>query len=205
VAIVALIGLALGGVSLWEQYRSSLPQPPPPLSSMERMWGAPDPLVVNRVIDTVSALPSNLVPQPVLRYQLVDGARRAPNYLFALQTWKVAGALANGGLVGVQPGPGLTALDTAAVVVQVRADKNCIPRAVYATENPKTVVIAVYYGRPDEVPGAVPSASASCTPKPVAADSVSVLIPIRLQAAVDKRVVQNLNGTPITVSPALLR
>jgi len=204
VAILATTALVIGGVSLLGQYRKSLPQPAPPLTSLEVMWGATNPVVVNRVIDTVPALPSNLVPQPILRYQRVDGARRAPNYLFALQDWKLVGALGNGGLAGVQPGPGLTALDTAAIVVQVRGDKNCIPRAIYATEGPKTVVIAVYYGRPDAGPGATAAALASCTPKPPAADSVSVLIPIRLQTAVEKRVVQNLDGTPISMAPSRL-
>lgn len=203
VAIVATLGLGFGGVMLWQQYKSSLPQPPPPLSSLQQMWGAPDPVVVDRVIDSVPSIPSTLVAQPILRYQLVDNSRRTPNYLFDLQAWKPQGALAGGGLLGSQPSPGLSALDTAALVVQVRGDKNCIPRAAYATEDSTTVVVAVFYGRPD-VAGAAPATLNQCTTVSRDSDSISVLIPVRLQESVGKRVVRNVDGTPIPSTPNLL-
>lgn len=204
VAILATLGLVFGSLVLWQQYEMSLPQPPPPVSRLQQMWGAPDPVVVNRVIDSVSAAPSDLVVQPILRYQLVDTSLRAPNYLFDLHSWKLTGALAVGGLLGAQPSPGLSALDTAAIVVQVRGDRACIPRAVYATESATTVVIAVFYGRPDPASGTAPVALNECRPLSSDADSTSVLIPIRLPEDVGKRVVQNFDGSPIPAAPVLL-
>jgi hypothetical protein len=205
VSILATLGLGFGGVLLWQQYERSLPQPPPPLSRVQQMWGAPDPVVLDRVIDSVSSVPSDLVAQPVLRYQLVDNSRRAPNYLFDLHDWKLTGPLAVGGILGAEPSAGLSALDTAAVVVQVRGDKNCIPRAVYATEDSTTVIIAVFYGRPDTASGTAPVALNDCKPVTKDSDSTSVLIPIRLQEDIGKRAVRNFNGTPIPSAPLLLR
>lgn len=203
VAILATIGLAIGGLVLWQQHEDSLPKPPKPLTALQQMWGAPDPLVVDRVVDSVSALPSNLVAQPILRYQLVDSSRRAPNYLFDLQDWTPKSGLT--GVVGAQPSPGLSALDTAAIVVQVRGDSRCIPRAVYATEDATTVIIAVFYGRPDAaLSGSTPVALNDCTPATTVAKSISVLIPIRLQEAIGKRIVHNFDGSAIAKAPGLL-
>lgn len=205
VAILATVALAFGGYTLWRQYEKALPQAAQPLSALQQMWGAPAPLLVNRVIDSASAVPTGLVAQPVLRYQLVDNSRRSPNYLFGLTPWVPKGALAVGGLVGAAPGPGLSALDTAAIVVQVRGDKNCIPRAVYATEDSATVLLAVYYGRPDTAPGKPPATIADCKPVTSKAQSISVLLPVRLQESVGKRVVHNLDGTAIPAAPSLLK
>ncbi len=205
VAIIATVSLAFGGCTLWRQYENALPKPAAPPSELQQMWGAPDPLLVNRVIDSASAVPAGLVNQPVLRYQVVDSSRRSPNYLFSLHAWVPKIALANGGLVGAAPGPGLSALDTAAIVVQVRGDKNCIPRSVYATEDSSTVVLSVYYGRPDAAAGQPPATLSDCKPVASDAESISVLIPIRLQESVGNRVVHNLDGSAIRLAPALLK
>ncbi len=196
VAIVATVALGFGGYALYQRYESGLPKPSRQISAVRQMWGAPDPLVVDRVIDS-EPVPTDLVAQPILRYQALDGSHRSPVYLFELRAWKPTGALARGGLVGRDPSPGLSALDTAELVVQVRGDKNCIPRSVYTVETSSTITVAVYYGRPDAAGGALPANLADCRPAAHDSDSVSVLLPVRLQDSLGKRKVVNLDGSSI--------
>ncbi len=199
VAVLATVGLVLAGWLLWAQYQNTLPKPPKPISAVEQMWGAPDPVVVNRVVSGAADEPTGFVVQPLLRYQALDGTRRSPNYLFDLHPWNLSKEQLAGGLIGVDPSPGLAALDSASIVVQVRGDKNCIPRAVYAVEGSTSIAIAVYYGRP----GAANSTSSDCKAVPPANSSMSVLIPIDLADPVGKRTITNLDGSPVPVAPLL--
>jgi hypothetical protein len=199
VAILATVALVFGGYLLYAQYERSLPQPPKPISALQKMWGAPAPMVVDRVIQS-KPIPTGLVAQPILHYQALDGSERSPDYLFDLARWK---PVDSAGIVGATPPPGLSALDSASIVVQVRGDKNCIPRSASVAENATSLTIGIYYGRPD-VAGSAPANVADCTPAPTGPDSVSVLIPLQLQGPVDKRMVKDTAGTTIPAVPNLI-
>jgi hypothetical protein len=199
VAILATIGLVFAGGVLWVQYANTLPKAAKPVSVLQQMWGAPDPLVLDRVINGGTDQPSTLVAQPLLRYQPLDGAHRSPAYLFDLAVWKLSTSQVDGGIVGSQPMTGLSALDGASIVVQVKGDVDCIPRAVYEVENSTTITIGVYYGRP----GADSSTVTDCKPVPPAGSSVSVLVPIDLSSAVGKRTVKGVDGSTIPLAPDL--
>lgn len=195
VAILATVALGFAGWAIWAQYQATLPQPPKATSAIEQMWGAPDPVVLNRVISGATGQPTGLVTQPILRYQAVDAAHRSPNYLFALSAWKLSSTQADGGLVGSVPRPGHSALDSASIVVQVRGASNCIPRAVYTNETSTIITIGVYYG----TPGTETATPTDCNPAASDKKSVSVLVPVELAGPVDKRAVQNVDGSSVKV------
>ncbi|MCU1415587.1 MAG: hypothetical protein JWN80_2927 [Microbacteriaceae bacterium] len=201
VAILATVGLVLAGGILWVQYEKTLPKPPKPISAIEQMWGAPDPVVLNRVVNGSTEQPTNLVVQPLLRYQALDGFRRSPAYLFDLKSWALTTPQLDGGIVGSAPSPGLSALDSASIVVQVHGDSECVPRAVYVLEGSTAISIAVYYGRP----GAATSTATDCRPVPPASSALSVLVPIYLADPVGKRTVKNLDGSLVPVAPDLTK
>jgi hypothetical protein len=199
VALLATVGLVLAGWMLWVQYQATLPKPPTPISVIQQMWGAPDPVVFNRVVTSASAEPDGLVAQPLLRYQPMDGSHRTPNYLFDLKAWRLTTAQLDGGTAGSVPSRGMVALDSATIVVQVRGDADCTPRAVYTVEGATSITIAVYYARPGEATSTV----TDCRPVPPAASSRSVLIPISLTNPVGGRTVMNLDGSTVPVAPDL--
>jgi hypothetical protein len=150
--------------------------------------------VVNRVFAPSSEVPIGLLDQPVLRYEAMDGYHRTPAYLFSLKPLK---PVSERGYVGSDPRPGLSALDSAYLVVQVRADPECVPRVVVAIQGAESVAIGVFYGRPDKPNGGSNPFVADCRPVPTEADAVSTLIPIALDAELKDRVVTTLDGTAI--------
>jgi hypothetical protein len=201
-AIVATIALGYGGFGLLGLHPTSVPQAGTPTSVVQRLWGSPDPHIVNRVVPPILAPPNGLVQQPVLRYQAMDGAHRMPSYLFTLKPWTRTGTVAGEGYIGVDPPVGLTALDTSSIVLQVRGDPNCLPRAVVAVETEKTVAVAVYYGRPDTAPRETYVNVANCSTVLSEAESVSVLIPVPLRSLVGTRTVVGLDSKPIPEATA---
>jgi hypothetical protein len=201
VAGLAVASLAFTGVSI--EQGSKQPKAVPVVRStadpVRQLWGTPDPVVVNRVISPVTAAPTNLVSLPVLRFQGIDGTHRDPSYPFNLGTFQPPHAKKGDGYVGSDPAVGLTALDTANLVVQVRADARCIPKQVLVLQSASAVVVAVYYGRPGgEVTNGADLATLCNAP---ASGSVSTLIPLHLDAPVGSRAVVNLDGVP--VAPAV--
>lgn len=191
VAILATATLVAGGVllSLGHDRQASAASPLVE-SQVTALWGKPDPVVVNRVAYPPITPPDGLLLQPIVKYQAINGPSRDPSYLFSLTLWKPP---STDGLVGADPDPGLSALDTAYVVVQVRANPLCIPRQIVTVQGDTTVAIAVYYGRP--------GATASLTPGDCAVgpndQAVSALIPIPLEVALNKRKVTTLEGIPV--------
>lgn len=195
VAILASASLVVTGVSLGMSAATQVAKPVERLSDVALMWGVPEPVVVNRVFVPTPVAPVGLMPQPVLRYQPMNGYQRDPVYLFGLAPLTPE---SDGGYLGKDPGPGLSALDSAYVVVQVRADPQCVLRAVVAQESEKSVAIGVFYGRPDPKGGGAPGDLAECRPVLKDSESVSTLIPIPLEMELNNRTVLNLDGTPIT-------
>jgi len=98
------------------------------------------------------------------------------------------------------PSVGLTALDTANIVVQVRADSRCTPQQVLVVQSSTAIAIAVYYGRPVGESLDAKALAAPCDPMATGDKSSSVLIPIDLGASVGNRAVLTLEGTPISLA-----
>lgn len=200
VAAIALAGLAVGGASIV----SGLVDPSGQASQrtitdpVRLLWGTPDPTVANRVFVPVTIAPAGLTRETALRFQAVSAKTRTPGYLFSLATYSRPHPSATDGYLGAYPSVGLSALDTADTVVQVRADSRCTPQQVLVVESGTAIVIAVYYGRPVGESLDAKALAAPCDAKASGDKSSSVLIPIDLGAPVGNRAVLNLEGTPIS-------
>jgi hypothetical protein len=168
-----------------------------PHTPVEKMWGVPAPVVVDRVVTPLTDAPVGLVDQPVLAFQGVDGTRRQPSYLFGLRTFEQKDAVDANGLVGVPPAPGLVALDTADLVVQVNGDRRCFPHQVVVREEDDVVRIGVYYGQANPSDGTNLIHVRDCDPTPKGRAGVSALVPVKLSDALGSREVQWLDGTPV--------
>jgi hypothetical protein len=200
VSAIALVVVVAGSISLANPVREELPRAvdvPARMSTVERLWGSPAPVVVNRVFATVSAPPAGLVVQPVLRYQAMIGAQRTPSYLFGLTSYTRHGAKPGDGYIGSSPQVGLTALDSADLVLQVRADKRCIPYKVALVETEDTVTVGVYFGQPNAAGSGNDANVTQCDTSATGSKVVSMLIPVDLQSAVATRTVQNFDGSAI--------
>ncbi|MCU1422735.1 MAG: fumarate hydratase [Microbacteriaceae bacterium] len=200
VAILATLALLLTGWNLVAAYVATVTASVRTTSVVHEMWGYPTPMIVDRIVENATTAPSGLVQQPVVRYRAVNSAKRTPAYLFELPDWNRIATRANDGYIGTQPPVGIDALDSASIVVQLRGDSRCIPRTAVVVENTTTIAIGVFYGRPAAAPGAKAVAINSCTASPKANDAVSVLLPLSLAAAVGKRHVTNLDGSPIPLA-----
>lgn len=194
IAGVGIVVLAVTGGSMYGSYLDSLPATLPPPGPVEQMWGSPAPVVVNRVFTALETPPVGLVRETIVGYQVVHGASRDPRYLFSLDHLAVKNAEQGIGYLGHDPGPGLSALDTADLVVEVRGDRACIPQQVVVQEDNETVRIAVYYGQPNPSDGSNAVNLAHCAAKPSAAKARSVLIPIDLTGYLESRKVVTLDG-----------
>jgi hypothetical protein len=198
VAAAGIVVLAACGWAMYSSYRASLPDDVRPPGPIEQMWGSPAPVVVDRVFTPVGSPPASLVKQPILGYQAVNGGSRDPQYLFSLDHLKVKNADESVGYIGRDPQPGLSALDTADLVVEVRGDAACIPQQVVVAEDDETVRIAVYYGQPNPTDGSNAVNLAHCNVKPSAAKSTPVLLPIDLATYLgDRKVVTFDSGKKI--------
>lgn len=184
---------AVGATGL-VQYISELPPPPPSLTVLQQMWGvAPEPQVVNRVVNPQEAIPTGLVQVPVEGYQLVDNTDYRPRYLFLLERFE-PGDVDRSGLVGVKPADDFPALDSAELVINVRTAGDCIPREAVVIETETSIQIALYAGMPDRQDD-IPVDHLSCD-RPAFVQN-SLLVPINLAAPVDGRKVQTLEGDAI--------
>lgn len=197
--LVALIGIVVVVITV-----IAVNQPNPgdataqePHTPVEKMWGVPAPVVIDRVVTPLADAPVDLVDQPVLAYQAVDGTRRQPSYLFALHKFAQKDAVDANGLVGVPPPPGLVALDTADLVVRVNGDRRCFPQQVVVREEGDVVRVGVYYGQANPSDGSNLVHVRDCDPTPDGRTGVSVLVPVRLSDDLGSREVQWLDGTPV--------
>ena len=160
-------------------------------------WGSPRPQVVDRVVVPLASPPVGLVDQPILGYQRMDGFRRQPPYLFDLPDFGSPGAVDANGYVGRDPSTGLTALDSANLVVHVVGDVRCFPHDVVLVEKAEVVRIGVFYGQANPSDGTNAANLAACDVEPAAANAVSALIPVRLAAPLGDRQLLSLDGTSL--------
>lgn len=192
---------AIGATGL-AQYISELPPRPAPLSALQQMWGvAPEPQVVNRVVNLQGVVPTDLVEITVDGYQLVENETHSPRYLHLLQRFEPSD-LARSGIVGVAPAQNFPALDSAELVVNVRTWGDCIPREAVVIETETEIQIAFYAGMPNRQDGIVPD-HLSCD-RPAFVQN-SLLVPINLGAPVEGRTVQTLDGDPIPLVEEIRR
>ena len=204
VAGIALVALAVGGASVVggaigpTRHASERTMTDP----VRLLWGIPDPMVVNRVFVPVNTPPTGLTRSAALRYQAVSPKNRSPQYLFSLGAYARPHASATDNYLGADPTVGFTALDTANIVVQVRADSRCIPQQVFVVESNTAIALAVYYGRPAGESLDAKALTTPCDPKAAGDKSSSVLIPIDLGAPIGDRAVLNLEGTSISKADA---
>jgi hypothetical protein len=197
--VIAALGIAtmiVSGVLAYRSHLDAQPGPSAPPTAVERMWGSPEPLVVNRVFGSVAKPPKDLVSQPILGYQAVSGKTRQPLYLFSLKTFRLDAATTENGYIGTDPTPGLVALDTADLVVRVAGDPQCFPHKAIVRENEDTVEIAVYYGQANPADGAEKGELAQCGTR-ASGLSVSTLLPISLASPLGTRTVVTLDGDAI--------
>jgi len=197
VAIAASIALLGTGATYYLQRHDLISAvASTPKTPLEVMWGDASPEVVNRMVEPYGSKPYGLKSQPILRYQPVDGIDRLPLYLFALPVWNPERIRDGDGYIGTTPDAGHTALESSGMVVQVRGDAACIPRAVVVTETDTSVAVGVYYGRPSPAVGAPKVAISKCsTDLPVTTGS-TVLIPVPLADKLGARSVTSLTGGP---------
>ncbi|HEU4848784.1 MAG TPA: hypothetical protein VFS93_00045 [Terrimesophilobacter sp.] len=203
--LVAALGIATMVVSGFLAYRSwvdSQPPPPPPLTAVERMWGSPDPLVVNRVVHALDKVPAGLVDQPILGYQAVSGTTRQPVYLFRLGVFDPDAATEENGYIGTDPDTGFVALDTAELVVKVAGDPQCFPHAAVIREDAKAVRVGIYYGQANPADGSNAENLADCNTR-ASGLNVPVLVPLKLASPLGDRPVLTLAGDPIRQVPVI--
>ena len=198
--LIAAFGLAsimLTTVIVWVQESEAEAHPPAASSSIDRTWGSPRPQVVNRIVVPLASPPVGLVDQPILGFQRMDGFRRQPPYLFDLPHFALKGADDANGYVGRDPSTGLTALDSANLVVHVVGDMRCFPHEVVLVEKSDVVQIGVFYGQTNPSDGSNAANLAACEVEPAAADAVSALIPVHLATPLGDRQLLALDGTSL--------
>ncbi|MEO6942230.1 MAG: hypothetical protein ABI238_05150 [Terrimesophilobacter sp.] len=203
--VIAALGIAtmvVSGILVYHSQENREPESPTPPTAAEKMWGSPAPVVVNRVISSVAEIPKNLVEQPILGFQRVMGQTRQPPYLFKLGTFSLAAATPDNGYIGVDPAPGLVALDTALLVVHVAGDPACFPHAAIVRETDESVSIAIYYGRATPKDGSNAEFASECNILSSGAN-VSTLVPIQLEKSLGARTVLTLQGDAIRGVPYL--
>lgn len=196
VSAIGVISLTLGSVGAYQVWQRRQPVPPAPPTLVELMWGKPNPVVLNKVVHGVTQIPTGLVDQPILGYQVVDGQTRQPSYLFGLKHFKLKSATKLNGLVGTGPSAGLVALDTADLVLKVSGDPKCFAQVVVVREDAEKVEVGVYYGQANPSDGSNKDQVANCSTIS-ARENRSTLIPIDLSDEVGKRQVVGLDGRGI--------
>lgn len=195
VSVIGIISMVVSGVLVYQVEQASAPVPPVPPTTAELLWGSPEPVVVNRVVQPLTAPPTGLVDQPILGYQDMTGRTRQPPYLFSLKNFSMPDAIIENGFIGTDPSVGLIALDTAKLVVRVAGDPQCFPHAAVVQETTAAVYVAIYYGR--ALPTGTEVEGADQCNVLASSMNVSTIIPIPLVEPLGRRDVVTLNGSPI--------
>lgn len=197
IGMIVLVGTAaswiVGSATVVTPVREREPGP------TETVWGQPRSYVVDRVFTPLQNPPEGLVLQAITGYQLVDGSRNSPDYLFASGKIREAGMAAQPGFLGVVPLPGTIALDTADLIVHVRGDDRCIPQRVVLVPVDGGVQIGVFFGQPTPVGAEEAVDTANCDPDPPGARTRGFLIPIDILGDLADGAVQSLGGEPIAL------
>ena len=176
-------------------YLGNLPGSAPTASRIQVMWGAPNPTIVNRDVSGIASAAADLIDVPILGYQAFAEGDRTPEYLDRLAYFKRLGTDQIPGFIGTQPEVGFSAMDNAALIVNVRGALLCVPRQAVIIETETTVQIGIFYGLPDSADGLPPDNATACALDQSV--TASVLVPLRLVTPVGDRDVQALDGSEL--------
>ena len=190
---LGVLALVIVAGSAYSADLARQPRPGPPPTAVEQMWGSPTPSLVDRTIDSLTAVPAGLVEEPLLAFQGFD--KKHPAYLRTLPAFSLLGKADVPGYIGSEARSDVSATGAASLVVNVRGPLLCIPRQVVVIESETAVQIGVYYGLPDPLPGTTPDHVAGCPV--IGVVTSSVLVPITLSAPIGDRVVQSIAGDPV--------
>lgn len=182
------------GAVLYTGYLKTLPPPPRALGDIEAMWGAPDPQLVDRYVDPLSAPPVGYVDQPILGYQELVADDMTPEYLRTLPEFVRVGPEPMTGYIG-SIHSNFRAIEVADLVVNMRGGLRCFPHSAVVIETETEVRIGVYYGLPDHANGTPADNAAACPAQP--GIGLSLLLPIDLDAPLGDRRVVSMDGTDI--------
>jgi hypothetical protein len=190
---IGLVGLAAVGIVGASTIVAGLPKPPPPVDAIEEMWGAPPPLLLNRVFFSAQEAPGDLLGVPLLGYQSFDDG--VPRYLLDVPHFTRLGVADVPGLIGREPDEGTSAIGQSNILVHVRGPILCVPRVVVLAETETTVQLGVFYGLPDTTDDAPIDHLGGCR----ADDPLtgSLLIPVQLSGPVLDREVIGLDGVAV--------
>ncbi|TQO19261.1 hypothetical protein FB472_0801 [Rhodoglobus vestalii] len=198
IAAIAL-GLALLMIVIavvWSSTRD--PVEPPRANHVEQTWGTPEPLLMHRTFQPALAPTDTLVDVPIDSYLPVNDDGGAPLYLLDLEPFSRLGTTNIPGYIGSIPSETDAIISRADVIVKVRGPLLCVPRTVVAIETPERVHLAVLYGLPNPADGSTPNNAEAC---PLGEDLTgSVLIPITLTDPIGERIVEALDGAPLTMA-----
>ncbi|MEP6481526.1 MAG: fumarate hydratase [Rhodoglobus sp.] len=197
IGVLALVGVLIAASTT---FVLNLPDAAPPRSAVHNMWGEPDPQVVNRVVQPLTAAPAGLPEMPIIGYQVFTNSG-APAYLSRLANYTLLGKTDMAGFIGNPPSVGFSAIDSASLVVSVRGPILCMPREAVVIETDKTIQIGIFYGVPDAADGSAVDQVKEC-PKD-AALTASLLVPIALAGPVGDRELQALDGSKLVKVPVL--
>lgn len=196
ICAIGLLGLlAVGTVAVVSEVGAQA-KPPLAESMLQRMWGAPVPRLLDRVVVTEAAPPIGLAPATVLAVQPIS-AGSAPTYLLNMPRWSLLGDPAPAGILGVAPEKDSTGYGGASMLVAVSGPLLCIPRSVVVQETETEIVVGVYFGLPDSPDGTPRDSIAGCPENPSASERV--LIPVPLFSDVDERRVLTMDGVQLRV------
>lgn len=193
VCALGLVGvLVVGGVVGWRMIEARPAAAAPP-TTVQQMWGAPTPRLVDRLVAPVADAPEGLVAGPVGGVQLL--AKGSPQaYIVSLPRFDLLGSTTPPGLLGRDPEKGTTAYGASDLLIESSGPLDCIPRAVVGTETDAVVTVSVYWGPP----GAVTADSATACDMS-AAVLQTVLIPVQLSQPVGTRAVLGADGELIPI------
>lgn len=194
ICAIGLAGLlAVGTIAVVGEVGAQA-RPPLAESLLQRMWGAPVPRLLDRVVTTGTTDPVGLAPATVLAVQPID-AGSAPAYLLNMPRWSLLGNEAPAGVLGSAPPKDSTGYGAASLMVSVSGPLMCIPRAVVVHESETEVVVGVWFGLPDAPDGAARDSVAGCPENPSASERV--LVPVPLFSDVGDRRVVSMDGVQL--------
>lgn len=192
---LGIVTFVVVGAFVVADYVRSLPEPEPKPSALQTMWGtAPVPQFVNRVVSPAAVADAALVAEDIVAYQVVDNVKHLPRYLAFLEFYDPPGDDAR--YIGQSPSTGFSALDSAELVLNLRPKAQCVPLEAVIIETETAVQIGVYSGVASPMGEGLPD-DAFCAGGSLIGPSL--LLPINLANPLGERVLQNLDGSPITV------
>ncbi len=199
ISALGLLGVLAVGGSQIAALVLDRPVAGPEPTAIQRMWGSPTPMLVDRFVVPTTEVPEHYVEGALVGYQSLHRGY-PPNYLAELPRFALLGETVPSGLVGSSPIDGFTGYGSGDLLVAVEGPLSCIPRLVVAVESESIVQLGVYWG----LPGATdqPHHAGCDLAAPV---TQTVLVPVQLSGELGDRLLVSMAGVPMTEVDDLLR